>query len=248
MTGGGVHCDERRNCAPASHQLQAGKLGRGRAVRRNAPFGAVPTDDLEAIFHEELKRFFFSPEEIAEHLMAADTVMEEKRVLLEALEQKHGKVRSEIDKLYYLYQSAHIDKDGFGRKYTPLKARMDQLGHELPARQAELDVLRIGKLSQEEVIEGARDLYTRRPTLPKEEKRQIVGGLPEGARSLDEKGCQAGWSGSGLLEQLGEDGHDPDEARTGAVARGTQGEYGMSFGTSIDRGAFFDGLSKSRSP
>jgi site-specific DNA recombinase len=139
----------------------------------------IPTDDLEAIFHEELRRFFFSPEEIAEHLMAADTVMEEKRALLEALEREHGKVRSESDRLYDLYQSGHIDKDGFGRKYGPLKARMDQLGDELPALQAELDVLRIGKLSQEEVIEGARNLYTRWPTLPTEEKRQIVEAIVE---------------------------------------------------------------------
>ena len=134
----------------------------------------IPTDDLESIFHEELKRFFFSPEEIAHHLEEADDEMQSKATLLESLERERTKLRTEIDKLYDLYQSNMIDKQGFGAKYGPLSARMSQFDDELPALQAELDVLRIANLSPEEVVEGARDLYTRWPTLPEEERRQIV--------------------------------------------------------------------------
>jgi hypothetical protein len=62
-------------------------------------------------------------------------------------------------------------------KYYPLPQR--QLDGELPQLQAELDVLKIAHLSQEEVITEARDLYTRWPRLPAEEKRQIVKTITE---------------------------------------------------------------------
>ena len=134
----------------------------------------IPTDDLESIFHEELKRFFFSPEEIAHHLEEADGEIKNKATLLEAMEWERTKLRAAIDKLYELYQSNMIDKHGFGAKYGPLAARQAQFEDEIPVLQAELDVLRISHLSQEEVVSGARDLYTRWPTLPEEERRQIV--------------------------------------------------------------------------
>jgi len=66
-----------------------------------------------------------------------------------------------------------------GRSTTPLAERQRQLDDELPQLQAELDVLKIAHLSQEEVITEARDLYTRWPQLPAEEKRQIVETITE---------------------------------------------------------------------
>ena len=72
-----------------------------------------------------------------------------------------------------------IDKEGFGTKYRPLRARQEQHENELPALQAELDVLKIGHLSQEEIVSEARDLYTRWPELPFEERRRIVEAITE---------------------------------------------------------------------
>jgi len=65
-------------------------------------------------------------------------------------------------------------KLGFGEKYHPLSERIKQLDDQIPALQAELDILKIAHLSQEEIITEARDLYSRWPTLPTEEKRRIV--------------------------------------------------------------------------
>lgn len=139
----------------------------------------IPQDDLEAIFQEELKRFFFSPEEIAAHLMKSDEEVGEKEALLQGREEERRKLTQETDKLYDLYQSGAIDKEGFGRKYGPLSERARQLDDEIPALQAELDVAKIGKLSQEEVVTHARDLYSRWPELPLEERRQIVEAITE---------------------------------------------------------------------
>jgi hypothetical protein len=67
-----------------------------------------------------------------------------------------------------------IDKAGFGAKYRPLSERQNQLNESIPQAQAELDVLKISQLSEEEVLAEARDLHTRWPDLPVEEKRRIV--------------------------------------------------------------------------
>ena len=139
----------------------------------------IPTDDLEAIFQEELRSFFFSPEEIATHLAESDAAIIAKAELLETLEGERKKLGTEIDKLYDLYQSGMIDKHGFGGKYHPLAERQQQLDNELPALQAEIDVLKISHLSQEEIVSEARDLYSRWPTLPYEERRRIVETITE---------------------------------------------------------------------
>jgi site-specific DNA recombinase len=139
----------------------------------------IPVGDLEAVFHEQLKTFFFSSEELARHLEKSDATLHEKEGLLAVLEEEQAKLASEVDKLYDLYQSGAIDKQGFGAKYHPLAQRQHQLGDEIPKSQAEIDVLRIGYLSQEEIIFEARDLYSRWPELPEEEKRRIVEAITE---------------------------------------------------------------------
>ncbi|MCK9345049.1 MAG: recombinase family protein [Candidatus Pacebacteria bacterium] len=134
----------------------------------------IPVVDLEGVFHEQIKNFFFSSEEIAEHLCKANATIHEKEELLQVLLNEQKKLTAEVDKLYDLYQGGAIDKAGFGAKYYPLAERGRQLDDEVPQAQAELDVLKISQLSQEEIITGARDLYSRWPELPQEEKRRIV--------------------------------------------------------------------------
>lgn len=139
----------------------------------------IPVVDLEGVFHEQIKNFFFSTEEIAEHLSKASANIHEKEELLLVLLKKQKSLTAELDKLYDLYQGGAIDKAGFGIKYHPLAERGRQLDDEIPQVQAELDVLKISHLSQEEVITGARDLYSRWTELPHEEKRRIVEAITE---------------------------------------------------------------------
>lgn len=134
----------------------------------------IPVVDLEGVFHEQIKNFFFSTQEIAEHIGKANATIHEKEELLLVLLKEQKRLTVEVDKLYDLYQAGAIDKAGFGTKYHPLAERQRQLEDEIPQVQAELDVLKISHLSQEEIITGARDLYSRWPELPQEEKRRIV--------------------------------------------------------------------------
>ncbi|MGK2957398.1 MAG: recombinase family protein [Acidimicrobiales bacterium] len=139
----------------------------------------IPLDDLEAVFHEQIKHFLFSDDEIAIQLEKADGTIKEKSELLSVLEANAVKNAAEIDKLYDLYQSGMIDKSGFGAKYKPLAERREQFENQIPETQAEIDVLKISHLSQETVIEEARDLHSRWPTMSHEEKRWIVEAITE---------------------------------------------------------------------
>ena len=134
----------------------------------------VPIDDLERIYHSEIKDFLFTPDSLSPYLDQADEAIAEKAAIIPILEVEQKKIQADIDRLYDLYQSGAIDKQGFGAKYHPLAERLRQLAEEIPAAQAEVDVLKITHLSREEVLLGARDLYALWPDMPAEEKRQIV--------------------------------------------------------------------------
>lgn len=139
----------------------------------------IPLEDLEAIFHSEVQNVLTSDDEITTLLESASQTVKEKTELLGVLEKDLAKLAQEIDKLYDLYQSGMIDKTGFGAKYKPLSERRDQLDNQLPTLQAEIDILKISHLSQEVAIEESRDLHSRWPSLPHEEKRRIVEAIVE---------------------------------------------------------------------
>jgi site-specific DNA recombinase len=134
----------------------------------------IPTIDLDAIFHEQLKTFLFSDDEIGRYMERSDRGIKAKEELILHLEAERRKVTSTIDRLYDLYQSESIDKQGFAAKYFPLAERTRQLDDETPRAQAELDGMRVALLSHAEIVSGARDLYSRWPSLPFAEKRSIV--------------------------------------------------------------------------
>jgi site-specific DNA recombinase len=139
----------------------------------------IPKDDLEAVFIEQIKHFSVSPDEISLHLERGNTLIHSKAELLKVLETEREKLNSEIEKLHDLYQSGMIDKHGFGAKYHPWAERFRQLDDEIPAVQAELDVMKISQLSEEEIFLGAKGLYDRWPSLPDEEKRRIIEAITE---------------------------------------------------------------------
>lgn len=150
-------------------------------VRSNCPkyvcrkcHNKIPIVDLEAIFQEEMKGFFASPERIAEHLQSATKNLSEKETLLAAHEREIQKVRDDMTRTHRLYLDGEITAQGFGQFYKPAEARLNQLVAELPKLQAEVDLLRVNNLSADEVLSEAQTLYDRWPKLPREDKRKIA--------------------------------------------------------------------------
>lgn len=134
----------------------------------------VPVTDLESVFHEQLKGFFFSPHEIMSFVQESDQTIKEKQELLASLEGQHKRLRGEMDKLLRLYIDSKLSSDGFDREYRPLEEQARQLESQIPQLQGEVDFLTIQHLSRDQILTEARDIYTRWPDLERAEKRRII--------------------------------------------------------------------------
>jgi site-specific DNA recombinase len=139
----------------------------------------LPVIDLEAIFVEELKNFFLSPEQLAGHLKAADLNITAKEQLLGVLTGEQEKLKQEIDRVYRLYVDSKLDGEGFAGFYRPLDERRKELNEEIPRLQAEVDLLKIDHLSADHILSEARDLYSRWPRLDRDEKHRIIESITE---------------------------------------------------------------------
>jgi site-specific DNA recombinase len=139
----------------------------------------IPMEDLERVFHSQLRDFFFSPAEIAKHLESADHTIKEKSELVEAMLAEQAKLTTEAEKLYRLYLDDRLSPESFEKKHRPLEERLKQVGNELPRLQGEIDFLKINYLSSSEVISEAQDLYSKWPSLPFEEKRRVIENITE---------------------------------------------------------------------
>ena len=139
----------------------------------------IHVDDLEKIFHEQLKSFFFSKDEVAKYLSEADMVIKEKQKLLETLITEKAKIEKEMDRVYELYINDKITMEGFGKRYKPLEKRLNEIEDEIPNLQGEIDFLKIQYLSKDQILSDAKDLYSRWPELERQEKRAIIESITE---------------------------------------------------------------------
>lgn len=139
----------------------------------------VGLDDLEEIFHEQLKSFIFSDEEIKNYFEKTDVAIMEKENLVTNLMEESKKVQDDMDHLMQLYLKREIPPDGFSQYYKPLDERLKQIKDRLPELQAEVDFLKIQSISSDEVVHEAKDLHKRWPTLLPDEKRKIVETITE---------------------------------------------------------------------
>lgn len=149
----------------------------------------IPAEDLEAVFVEQLKSFFLSRSEITAHLDKADAGLHEKEELLELKRREAEKLQKETERVYRLYVEEKLSPDDFSGLYSPLQARKRALDEELAKAQAELDYLRVNRLSADEILSEADTLFTRWPKLAPEERRSVVESITE--RIIVGKGEQA---------------------------------------------------------
>jgi len=139
----------------------------------------IGTEDMEEVFHHQLKAFFFSPAEITSYLNEADRVIKEKEELLRTLTEEERKIQAEMDKTYRLYLDDEITSQGFGSRYKPMEERLKQIQDQIPELQGEIDFLKIQFLSSDQILHEAKDLYSRWPELNSDEKRKIIENITE---------------------------------------------------------------------
>ena len=147
----------------------------------------IPSEDLEAIYQEQLKDFLLSEDDLATYFHQADDTIKEKEQQLVVLKKEKTDLGREMDKLYALYMDEQISKEGFGRKHKPLEERFNQLENQLPKLQGEIDFLKIKNLSSEEILTETRDLHSRWSILSQEEQHQIVETITESITIHDDE-------------------------------------------------------------
>jgi site-specific DNA recombinase len=135
--------------------------------------------DLEAIVRDEMKLFFGQSERIAGHLEAANRNLTEKSELLGTHQREIVKAREEMHQTHQLYLHKQISGDGFRDLYTPAEERLNQLLTELPKLEAEVDFLKVNKMSADDVLHESASLYDRWPKMEVPEKRKIVEAIIE---------------------------------------------------------------------
>jgi site-specific DNA recombinase len=139
----------------------------------------LPADDLEAVYVEQLKGFFTSSEQISSHLDKANESLVEKGELLAVKRKELEKVQKEIDRVYRLYVDEQLTGDDFKGFFKPLQDRKKSLEEETARAEAELDFLKVNRMSADEIVSEAGTLYGRWPKLSREERRSVIEGITE---------------------------------------------------------------------
>ncbi|MBI5767659.1 MAG: recombinase family protein [Verrucomicrobia bacterium] len=139
----------------------------------------ILSDDLDAIFHEEMKAYFDAPERIMAAFETARQNVADKESRLNSHRLEVQKVRDEMNRTHRLYLDGQIPHDSFGSFHQPQVERLRQLQDELPRIEAELDHIKVQDISADQVLREVRALYARWPEMQVEEKRRIVQSLLE---------------------------------------------------------------------
>jgi len=134
----------------------------------------IMVSDMEEIYHEQLKTFLFTEVELDDYLLTYNSDISEKEVRMQLMKDELQRIRKRMDVLVNLRIDGEMGKEPFAEQFRPLETQKMQLEQQLPELEAEIDFLKIQSLSASTVLEGAKDLYSKWPVMPFEEKRHIV--------------------------------------------------------------------------
>lgn len=134
----------------------------------------IGIDDLEEIYYQNLKTFLLTDEHLESFISKADKTIREKENELNSLIEEKRKAETEMDKLMALYMSGEVAKEGFGKYYNPLSNQVKQIEASIPIIQGDVDFLKIELLNSDQLLQDAKTLYDRWPSLSPEAKREFV--------------------------------------------------------------------------
>lgn len=134
----------------------------------------IDQQDLDDIYHEQLKTFLLTETDIKEYIGKSDQRLQDKQALLDTSEKKLQTIRKEIKELIDLRLKGELTTETLAPLLKPLETQAQAIEAKLPELEAEVDFLKIENLSSETVLLSAKDLYRNWKQLPFEEKRSII--------------------------------------------------------------------------
>tara|TARA_R110000787_G_scaffold48790_1_gene117204 strand:- start:173 stop:883 length:711 start_codon:yes stop_codon:yes gene_type:complete len=134
----------------------------------------IPTDDIEAIFKEQLKQFLLPEDDLQAYFESSQSGIKVKERELEVVQEQIQKLKSKINKLFELHENNQIETERFNEFYTEPNEQLKQLERTIPTLEGEIKILKNHSKSSEFIIEEAQSLYDNWDNLSNEEKRNIV--------------------------------------------------------------------------
>ena len=165
LLAGFVYCD----CGSKMYVYTEFPVYKCKACKRK-----IRADDLDEIFHEQLKTFLLTDSDLASVSLKSQTAISEKETLLKTITNEYTKLKKKMEELVNLRIGGEISKTDFSGMYKPIEEQARQLENQMPELEAEVDFLKIQTLSTDVIHQEAKDLYNRWPQLPFEEKRSII--------------------------------------------------------------------------
>ena len=140
----------------------------------------IPTEDLEGVFIDTVSQDFFeSKERVAQYLEDADEELQKRTQELEHLREEAVKVETEMDRLYQLLMNNEISSQVFMKRNTPLEERAQQIAEAIPTLEAEIDVLKIKNISEQQISLDGERLSKQWPIMEFNERRSLVESMVE---------------------------------------------------------------------
>ncbi|MCG3165619.1 MAG: hypothetical protein POELPBGB_01387 [Bacteroidia bacterium] len=139
----------------------------------------IGPQDLEEIYHSQLKQLLFSETELEKHLQTEQSQIGDKKQLIEILVADIQKLHTKIKDTFELYHEGKIQKDAFESYHKPLYDELKQKEMTLNETQAYIDSIQVQSLSNEQVLHDARDLYAHWIQFSNEEKKTIIEAITE---------------------------------------------------------------------
>lgn len=134
----------------------------------------IPANDLEEIYYGQLKSFLLTDVDVSQYMAQSDILLKEKQELLELSRTESTKLGKRMSELVNMRLDGDLSKEAFQKEHRPLEERYLQLEKQLPELEAEVDFLKIQYLSSDTILQEAKSLYDRWPSLAFEEKRNII--------------------------------------------------------------------------
>lgn len=134
----------------------------------------IAIDDLEEIFHSQLKSFLYSDVEIANYLGEAEEAIKDKEKLLKLAELERGELEKKMNNVMELFHEGKLPKDSFPTHYNPLHTNSKKNFQKIAQLEAEIDTLKLQHVSSDQSFHDARTLHDRWGSITFEDKRIII--------------------------------------------------------------------------
>ncbi len=139
----------------------------------------IDVTDIDEIYHAQLKSFLLTDADMATMATQSNALIAEKETLLNTVTGEFEKLSKRMEQQLNLRLDGELSKEDFAKFYKPSEERRNQIEHQIPELQAEIDFLKIQYLSSDTIIQDAKDLHANWPKLPFDEKRSIIETITE---------------------------------------------------------------------